>query len=114
MSDKELVALVHDVLDVQVLDRRKRPMGKVDGIALELRERAAPRVAYMEIDAATAWRRLGRRFGRWARAAMRSWGGAAYRFAWKDVIELTIHVRVDVDAEETSALALERRLRGGR
>jgi hypothetical protein len=89
------VGLVHDVLDAQVLDRNDQPMGKVDGIALELREGAPPRVAYVELDAATAWRRLGERFGRWARAVLRRRGGAPRRFTWQEVIEVTIHVKVD-------------------
>ena len=105
------VPLVRDLLDAQVLDREKRPMGKVDGIALELREDAPPRVAYLEIDAASAWRRLGARFGRWARRAQAKWGGGPCRFEWSQVRELTIHVRVDLDAERTPAFALERRLR---
>ena len=105
------IPLVRDVLDVQVLDREKRPMGKVDGIALELREGKPPRLAYLEVDAASAWRRLGERFGRWARRAQAKWGGGPYRFAWSEVRELSIHVEVDVDAERTPAFALERRLR---
>ena len=105
------VPLVRDVLDVQVLDREGRPMGKVDGIGLELRDGAAPRVAYLEVDAASAWRRLGERFGRWARRAQEKWGGGAFRFTWAQVRELTVHVKLDVDAEETPAFALERRLR---
>ncbi len=111
MKDERLIPLIRDVLDAQVLDRRDQAMGKVDGIALELREGAPPRVAYLEIDGATAWRRLGERFGRWARRAARRWGGAPYRFTWAQVRELTVHVALDVDAEQTSAFALERWLR---
>lgn len=111
MSDERLVALVRDVLDAQVLDRSDMAMGKVDGIALELRDGAPPRVAYFELDGACAWRRLGERFGRWARGAARRWGGAPFRFAWSDVRELTIHVALDVDAGYTPAFALERWLR---
>ena len=105
------IALVRDVLDAQILDRRNRSMGKVDGIALELREGAAPRVAYFEVDGANAWRRLGKRFGRWARALQRRWGGEPYRFTWREVRKLTVHVALDVDAERTPAFALERWLR---
>lgn len=105
------VPLVRDVLDAQVLDREKRPMGKVDGIALELRAHEPPRVAYLEIDGAAAWRRLGARFGRWARRAQARWGGGPFRFAWADVRELSIHLEVDADAERTPAFALERWLR---
>lgn len=105
------IPLVRDVLDAQVLDREKRPMGKVDGIALELREHAPPRVAYLEIDGAAAWRRLGERFGRWARRAQARWGGGPYRFRWAEVRELSIHLELEVDAERTPAFALERWLR---
>lgn len=111
MNGRRLIPLVRDVLDAQVLDRRKCAMGKVDGIALELREGAPPRVGYLEVDGATAWRRLGERFGRWARRAQAKWGGGAFRFTWSQVRELSIHVEVDVDAQETPAFALERRLR---
>ena len=111
MSDGRLVSLVRDVLDAQVLDRNDVAMGKVDGIALELRDGAPPRIAYLELDGPCAWRRLGERFGRWARRAARRWRGAPYRFAWSQVRELTIHVALDVDAEETPAFALERWLR---
>jgi hypothetical protein len=86
-------------------------MGKVDSIALELRDGAPPRVAYLAVDAASAWRRLGERFGRWARRAQGKWGGGPCRFTWAQVRELTVHVKVDIDAEETPAFALERRLR---
>jgi hypothetical protein len=111
MSVPRTVPLVRDVLDVQVFDREKRPMGKVDGIALELADGAAPRVAYLEVDAASAWRRLGERFGHWARRAQALWGGAPFRFRWSQVRELSVHLEVDVDAEETAAFALERRIR---
>ena len=111
MSGKAPIPLVRDVLDAQVLDREKRAMGKVDGIALELRQGAPPRVAHLEIDGPAAWRRLGERFGRWARMAVSRWGGEAYRFTWREVRELTIHVQLDVDAQQTSAFALERWLR---
>jgi hypothetical protein len=111
MKERQDIPLVRDVLDAQVLDRENRPMGKVDGIALELRDRAPPRVAYIEVDGPAAWRRLGERLGRWARRAQECWGGAPCRFTWSQVRELTVHVKVDIDAERTAAFALERRLR---
>src|SRR3954452_22165173 len=77
MTKRKDLHLVRDVLDTQVLDREKRPMGKVDGIGLELRDGAPPRVAYFEIDGVTAWRRLRDGHGRWAatRRALRPLGG---------------------------------------
>ena len=108
-----MIHLVRDLLDTQVLDRRKRPVGKVDGIALELRPNEPPRLAYLEVDAACAWRRLGERFGRWAAAAAKRWRGEAepYRFRWAQVRDLDIDIEIDADVEETSAFAAERWLR---
>lgn len=107
-----MIHLVRDVLDTQVLDRDKKPVGKVDGIALELREGEAPRVAYLEVDAVCAWRRLGERFGRWAAAVARHWRGEPYRFTWADVRDLDVDIEVDARFEETGASAFERWLRG--
>jgi hypothetical protein len=106
-----MIDLVRDVLDTQVIDREGRPMGKVDGIALELGADGPPRVAYLEVDSARAWRRLGEHFGRWATAAQRRWGGGACRFTWSQVRDFGIDLEIDLDAEQTYAFALERWLR---
>ena len=50
--------LVHDLLDIQILDARRRRAGKVDDILLEIRTGQPPRVAAIEIDALTLARRL--------------------------------------------------------
>lgn len=112
MSKREDLHLVRDVLDTQVLDREKRPMGKVDGIGLELRDGAPPRVAYFEIDGVTAWRRFGERYGRWAARLAGKWRHTEpYRFGWSQVRDLGIDLELDVDAERTSTFDLERWLR---
>ena len=104
------IDLIRDVLDTQVLDRRKQPLGKVDGIGLELREGAAPRVAYLEIDGVTAWRRLGARFGRWAARIASRWQheGHPYRSRWSQVLDFGIDIEIDVDAHRSPPLDLER------
>ena len=106
MSD---IDLVRDLLDTQVLDREKRPLGKVDGIGLELRDGAPPRVAYLEIEGPTAWARLGERWGRWAAKLASRWqrAGHPYRFAWSQVIDLGIDIEIDADAERAPPLDLE-------
>ena len=108
-----MIDLVRDVLDTQVHDRNERPIGKVDGIALELREGKPPRVAYIELDSVIAWQRLGPRFGRWAAALARIWrrGDNPCRFTWSQVRDMDVDIEVDADAEETPALDLERWLR---
>jgi len=106
-----MIHLVRDVLDTQVLDRDKKALGKVDGITLQLRDGEAPRVAYLEVDAVCAWRRLGERFGRWAAAVAGRWRGEPCRFTWSDVRDFGIDIEVDARAEETGAFAFERWLR---
>ena len=107
------IDLVRDVLDTQVLGREKRPLGKVDGIGLELREGAAPRVAYLEIDSVTAWRRLGPRFGCWEAKLASRWQRAAhpYRFTWSQVRDFGIDIEIDVDVERLPPFDLEHWLR---
>jgi hypothetical protein len=111
--DLEPIDLARDILDTQVLDRDKRPLGKVDGIGLELRDGAPPRVAYLEIDGATAWSRLGRRFGRWAKKLAAHWerGGHPYRFTWSQVRDFDIDIEIEADAEGSPPLDFERWLR---
>jgi hypothetical protein len=110
---KENIDLVRDVLDTQVLDRQQHSLGKVDGIGLELREGAPPRVAYFEVDGVTAWRRLGEPLARWARKIASRWEGEGhpFRFTWSQVRDFGIDIEVDVDAERSPPFDLERWLR---
>ena len=105
--------LVRDILDTQAIDRKGQPIGKVDGIVLELRDDAAPRVAYLEVDAIEAWCRLHPRLARWAARLAQRWRRSTqiYRVPWSRVLETGIDVRMDVDAESTPAYELERWLR---
>jgi len=113
MSSRKHIDLVRDVLDTQVLDRKQRPLGKVDGIGLELREGAPPRVAYLEVDGVTAWRRLGERVGRWAAKLARRWEreGHPFRFTWAQVRDFGIDIEIEVDGERSAPFDLERWLR---
>jgi len=105
--------LVRDVLDTQLIDRRGRQMGKVDGVVLELAEGEPPRVAALVTGPQALWRRVHARLGRWARRVERLWSraGAELRIPWSAVRDVGIDVEVDLDAEQTEAFALERCLR---
>ncbi|HET7457601.1 MAG TPA: hypothetical protein VFJ74_08090 [Gemmatimonadaceae bacterium] len=106
--------LVHDVLDRVVVDRNECHVGRVDGLVLELRDGAPPRVAEIEIGAETAMRRVGGWLGRLAEALGR-WTGDATRgptrVPWQVVTVVGKYVALDVEAEDTDALALELWLR---
>jgi sporulation protein YlmC with PRC-barrel domain len=108
------VDIVRDVLDNQIVDRNQRKMGKVDGIILELREGQPPRLAYLETGATTLAQRLHPRLARWVAAIERRWGAKnsePYRIPWSKICNIGIDVEVDVEAEQTSALAYEQWLR---
>lgn len=106
--------LVHDVLDKQLLDRNGHRMGKVDGLVLELREGAPPRVVYLETGATTLGMRLGRPVGRLVQALARRWSPdrtEAWRVPWAKVRGIDLRVHVDEDCESTRVYVLERWLR---
>lgn len=106
--------LVHEVLDREVVDRDQRHLGRVDGLALEIRDGAPPRVAYVEIGGATAMGRVAGWLGRFAIALRRRAGGSTRgptRLPWAVVTGIGRALEVDADAESTNALALELWLR---
>lgn len=106
--------LVADVLDQQMLDFIRRPMGMVDGLVLELGDGSGPpRVSHIEAGGVTLARRLYRPFGGWLAAAARRWGctrGQPWRIPWEKVKEVALDVEVDVDADTTPAFHWEHRM----
>jgi hypothetical protein len=50
--------LVRDILDAQLVDENGRPIGRVDGILLELRDGKPPRFVAAEVGAVTLFRRI--------------------------------------------------------
>jgi len=103
--------LARDVLDKLMVDWRTEPLGRVDGIVLVVDGPGrAPRVAALQSGPVVLARRVHRRVGRWAWALARKWGvrrGRPVRVEWSKVKSVGLDVRLNVDAEETPALALE-------
>ncbi len=103
--------IIRDVLDNQLVDRNQRKMGRVDGIVVELREGQPPRLAYLEVGFPVLARRLHLRLERWAVAIQSRWGAkqrSPLRIPWSKVLDVGIDVDVDLDAEETTAIAYEK------
>ncbi|MBL1178549.1 hypothetical protein [Pantanalinema sp. GBBB05] len=106
--------LIRDVLDNQLVDRHHRKMGKVDGIIIELRDGQPPRLTDLETGATTLARRLHPRLERWIAALEQRWGAKRsepLRIPWAKVRQVGIDVEVDLEAEQTTALAYEQWLR---
>lgn len=109
-----MIDLIRDVLDNQIVDRNQRPMGKVDGIVVELREDQPPRLVGIETGATTLAHRLHPRIERWIANIEQSWGAKRsqpLRIAWSKIRDVGIDVEVDLVADQTPALAYEQWLR---
>jgi sporulation protein YlmC with PRC-barrel domain len=106
--------LRRQILDQQLIDRKGELMGKVDGIMLELGEGEPPRLARLIIGGGTAARRIHPGFADWLLQWRRRWGpqdDEPLEVPWSKVRKIGIDVKVDLDAEDTSALAWERWVR---
>lgn len=106
--------LVRDVLDNELVDVNGQIAGKVDGIVLELRANAPPRVAFVEVGPVTLARRLNRRFGDWVARFDARFGpgrGAPIRIPFTRVSPAGPTLRLDLAADRTPLYAVERWLR---
>jgi sporulation protein YlmC with PRC-barrel domain len=108
------VDIVRDVLDAQLIDAGGRPLGKVDGIAVEIEEGRPPRLLYLEVSGITLARRVHHRLGVWAEWLARRFspsGGISLRIPWSRIAKLGGNIQVQVHAETSTAWAWERWLR---
>jgi hypothetical protein len=102
-----MMDLARDLLDVQLLDPRQRPIGRVDGVLLEVSPGQPPSVAALEVGALTLLRRVNRPLARWVHRAVRRWLGVS----WRPVrFRLEHWGRVGVDIEIKVGERAERRL----
>jgi hypothetical protein len=101
--------IVGDVLDKDILDRNGRPLGRVDGIEVELRHSREPRVTNVLLGATVLGQRISRRAGWWAAAVERLYRPRSPVRIPFGRISLTTdaRVRADVTLGETGADALE-------
>jgi hypothetical protein len=103
--------VIRDVLDNQLVDRKKYNIGKVDGVIAVLRKDKPPRLAYIEVGMSTLAHRLHPKLGMWAEAIGRKWGfngGKPFRIPWSKICDVGIDVDVDLEAEETPLLNWEK------
>jgi hypothetical protein len=106
--------LFRDLLDAQLLDRRQRPLGRVDGITLELREGQPPRVVAMKVGAGTLADRIHPWLGRFLRRWL-MWVGVSAEpsvISMSAIRDIGVDVEVALDAErQPDLLQTEKALR---
>ena len=108
------ILLVRDVLDNQLLDATGENAGKVDGIALELRDGQPPRVAFLEVGPVTLARRLNHRLGAWVARIDAHLGigrGTPIRIPVSRVTLDEPSLRVDLAVNKSPIMAFEKWLR---
>lgn len=104
------VMLVRDVLDNRMVDWRRRPLGRADGLVFVQTDDGQPRVACLESGPTVLGRRLGHRFGKWLRRVARRWGarrGRVVRIDWSKVKSVGVDIDLNLDLDETEAWAME-------
>jgi hypothetical protein len=106
--------LFRDLLDKQLVDREERPLGKADGVVLEIRADEAPRLVAVEVGNAAMLRRIHPSLARFAALVARRLGvgtGEPMRIDPEALLRFGNDVKVDLDAPRTGAYAWERWLR---
>lgn len=106
--------LVAEVLDKQLCDIHGQKAGRIDGIVLELRPDAPPRLTYVEVSPITLLARFSRRLARWYARFDRRLGpgrGTPFRIPWNRLTPDHNAFKLDLDVEATSINALEDWLR---
>ena len=91
------------ILDQQLVDRNDLDIGIVDGIVLELRDGAPPRIAALLTGGHLLAQRLHPALERLMRRMTRGWCPGNHeplRIPWSKVRKIGIDVKVDVAAEE--------------
>lgn len=108
--------LVRDILDERLLDRNRCRMGRVDGLLIEQRDGQPPILRYIEVGSSTLAARMPRVAGALMNWCARRWGprrGEPCRLPWALVFAVDRDIHLDVEAEETPALASEQWVREG-
>jgi hypothetical protein len=103
--------LVHDVLDSQLVDRRKEKIGRVDDLVLTLRDGAPPRVTTILIGGPVRAERMGKWMewlGRLGRAIARLSGDGVSRIPFSAVRRIAETIEVDVDGGSLPSARVER------
>jgi sporulation protein YlmC with PRC-barrel domain len=102
--------LARTVLDQEVIDRHDEPIGKVDGVVLELRPGEPARVTHLVVGGTTLLWRIHPGLARWVERR-RGTEGRPAMIPWHRVRRVGVDVKVDVDAGQSPALYWERWVR---
>ena len=110
-----MLLVMRDLLDKQLVDRDREPLGRIDAIVMELRDGAPPCLVEFQVGLVPLARRFGRRAEVLAAALHRRWSvrrAARTEIAVSKVLEIDHHhIQVDLSAKDSTATDWERWLR---
>jgi hypothetical protein len=106
--------IVRDLLDKQLIDVNWQNMGCIDGLGMEVRDGEQPRINEILVGGTVLTYRLPGWAGRWSTAFVRRFGirrGEPFSIPWSRVMRVDRVVRVDVNSDESEAMASMRWVR---
>jgi hypothetical protein len=109
-----MMDVVRDLLDMSVVDRNGREMGRVDGILLHQVAGRPPHLTAILIGPSVLADRLHSRLGRMVRAVEQRFGvdrDRPTRIAVADIDDIDRTVRLRLTIGDTAVAAIEQRLR---
>jgi sporulation protein YlmC with PRC-barrel domain len=104
------VKISYDVLDKQLLDSEDEPMGRVDGLIMEVGEATQPRITHIAVGGTALWGRVHPVFARLSQRLARVWGprrSKQVRIPWSRVKTAGRDIKLDVEGKETGAIDWE-------
>jgi sporulation protein YlmC with PRC-barrel domain len=104
------VKLVRDVMDKKILDLKGCPIGRVDGLAMQVGDHSPPRITHIKIGGPTSWSRLHPVFARLSNRLAQTWGPkrtGPVRIPWSRVVTVGKDIKLDVDGRRTGAIDWE-------
>ena len=105
-----MIHLVRDILDKRLLDKDNHPMGRVDGLVIEVPQGRQPRMVRLEIGGEILAARAGRWLvgpTRWLRESFGPKRSPRVKIEWKHVKRMGRDIHLEVAADDTEALAWE-------
>jgi hypothetical protein len=100
--------IVRDLLDKELIDVNWQHMGRIDGLTMEVPAGEQPRITTICVGGTVLTERLPGFVGRWATALVQRFGvrrGVPFRIPWLRVMRVDTVIRVDVNSDESGAMA---------